>query len=41
MAYSCGYWREARTLDEAQNAKYKLAYRKLCLHQGMRVLDIG
>jgi cyclopropane-fatty-acyl-phospholipid synthase len=41
MAYSCGYWRNARTLEEAQNAKHELACRKLRLQKGMRVLDIG
>lgn len=41
MAYSCGYWREARTLHEAQLAKLDLICRKLELQPGMRVLDIG
>lgn len=41
MAYSCGYWRQAETLDEAQNAKYDLICRKLDLQPGMRILDIG
>jgi len=41
MAYSCGYWREAATLDEAQRAKHDLVARKLGLAPGMRVLDIG
>lgn len=41
MAYSCGYWRNAHTLDEAQEAKLDLACRKLGLAPGMRVLDIG
>ena len=39
--YSCGYWREAGTLDEAQLAKIDLVCRKLGLQPGMRVLDIG
>lgn len=39
--YSCGYWREAATLDEAQTAKMELVCRKLGLQSGMRVLDIG
>jgi len=39
--YSCGYWRHAATLDEAQEAKLDLAFRKLQLKPGMRVLDIG
>ncbi len=41
MNYSCGYWRNARTLDEAQKAKLELSCRKLELKPGMRVLDIG
>jgi cyclopropane-fatty-acyl-phospholipid synthase len=41
MAYSCGYWRYAKTLEEAQIAKYDLICKKLELHQGMRILDIG
>jgi cyclopropane-fatty-acyl-phospholipid synthase len=41
MAYSCGYWRKANTLEEAQNAKHELACRKLGLRDGLRVLDIG
>jgi cyclopropane-fatty-acyl-phospholipid synthase len=41
MAYSCGYWRDARTLAEAQAAKLDLACRKLGLMRGQSVLDIG
>jgi cyclopropane-fatty-acyl-phospholipid synthase len=41
MVYSCGYWREADTLDAAQEAKLDLTCRKLGLRAGMRVLDIG
>jgi len=39
--YSCGYWRNASTLDEAQEAKLRLVCDKLHLSPGMRVLDIG
>jgi cyclopropane-fatty-acyl-phospholipid synthase len=39
--YSCGYWRAASTLAEAQTAKIDLVCRKLGLRPGMRVLDIG
>lgn len=38
MAYTCGYWKEATTLAEAQ---YELICRKLALKPGMRLLDIG
>ena len=41
MIYSCGYWKNASTLDEAQEAKLNLVCRKLGLRAGMRVLDIG
>ena len=41
MNYSCGYWKNATTLDEAQKAKLELSCRKLKLEPGMTVLDIG
>ena len=41
MAYSCGYWKNAKTLDEAQEAKLDLICKKIGLKPGMRVLDIG
>ncbi len=39
--YSCGYWRDATSLEEAQEAKLDLVCRKLQLKPGMRVLDVG
>jgi cyclopropane-fatty-acyl-phospholipid synthase len=41
LIYSCAYWKDASTLDEAQEAKLDLVCRKLDLQPGMRVLDIG
>ncbi len=41
MNYSCGYWKDADTLDAAQESKMALICRKLQLAPGMRVLDIG
>lgn len=41
MSYTCGYWRNARSVEEAQLAKIDLLCRKLKLTPGMRVLDIG
>ncbi|SEN20321.1 cyclopropane fatty acyl phospholipid synthase [Halomonas caseinilytica] len=41
MTYTCGYWKNATNLDEAQEAKLDLICRKLELEPGMRVLDIG
>ncbi|MFH1650072.1 MAG: cyclopropane fatty acyl phospholipid synthase [Candidatus Woesearchaeota archaeon] len=41
LNYSCGYWKDAKTLDKAQEAKLDLCCRKMQLKKGMRVLDIG
>lgn len=41
LIYSCGYWKDAGTLDQAQEAKLDLICRKAGLEPGMRVLDIG
>ena len=41
LIYSCGFWEDASSLDEAQEAKLELVCRKLGLQPGMRVLDIG
>ena len=41
MIYSCGYWRNAADLAEAQDHKLEVVCRKLRLEPGMRVLDIG
>lgn len=41
MVYSCAYWQNASTLDEAQVSKLDLICRKLQLESGMTVLDIG
>ena len=41
LVYSCGYWRHAQSLDDAQEAKLDLICRKLALKPGMRILDIG
>ncbi|GIG62056.1 cyclopropane-fatty-acyl-phospholipid synthase [Longispora fulva] len=44
MAYSCGYWRSEEpdyTLAHAQRDKLDLICRKLDLHPGMRLLDVG
>jgi cyclopropane-fatty-acyl-phospholipid synthase len=41
MAYSCGYWQSAKTLNDAQIAKFDLICRKLKLEKGMTLLDIG
>ena len=41
MQYSCGYWKEADTLEQAQLAKLKMICEKLQLKPGMSLLDIG
>ncbi len=41
MAYSCGYWKDADNLDQAQLNKFELICKKLQLQKGDKVLDIG
>jgi cyclopropane-fatty-acyl-phospholipid synthase len=41
MVYSCAYFKDAKNLDDAQEAKLDLICRKLHLKKGMTLLDIG
>ncbi len=41
MAYSCGYWKNASNLRQAQENKMELICRKLRFKPGLRILDIG
>ena len=41
LTYSCGYWKNAKNLQEAQEAKMDLICKKIGLKAGDRVLDIG
>jgi len=41
MVYSCGYWKNATDLEQAQYNKLDLSCKKLKLKPGIRVLDIG
>lgn len=41
MTYTSGYWANASTLAEAQEAKLERLCQKLKLRRGLRVLDIG
>ncbi|AUH42658.1 SAM-dependent methyltransferase [Streptomyces sp. CMB-StM0423] len=41
MVYSCAYWHEDGTLEDAQAAKLDLVCRKLGLREGDRLLDVG
>ncbi|MEV5441783.1 cyclopropane-fatty-acyl-phospholipid synthase family protein [Streptomyces sp. NPDC052644] len=41
MVYSCAYWTEDGTLEDAQRDKLELICRKLALRPGGRLLDVG
>jgi cyclopropane-fatty-acyl-phospholipid synthase len=41
MQYTCAYWKEAATLDQAQENKLHLICRKLRLTPGMTLLELG
>ncbi|MFD3437683.1 class I SAM-dependent methyltransferase [Streptomyces sp. NPDC058685] len=41
MVYSCAYWSDGGTLEEAQRDKLDLVCRKLALRPGDRLLDVG
>ncbi|MDG4859188.1 cyclopropane-fatty-acyl-phospholipid synthase [Streptomyces sp. T-3] len=41
MVYSCAYWSEGGTLEDAQRDKLELICRKLDLKPGRRLLDVG
>jgi cyclopropane-fatty-acyl-phospholipid synthase len=41
MVYSCAYWEDGHTLEDAQRDKLELVCRKLGLRPGQRLLDVG
>ena len=41
MVYTCAYWKNSKTLEEAQDAKLELICKKAHLKPGMKVLDMG
>ncbi|MCI5108289.1 MAG: cyclopropane fatty acyl phospholipid synthase [Candidatus Pacebacteria bacterium] len=41
MVYTCGYWKDADSLDKAQEDKLDMVCRKIGLSSGQSVLDIG
>jgi len=41
MTYTCGYWKNASNLENAQLAKLDLICKKIKLVPGMKILDIG
>ena len=41
MVYTCAYWKNAKTLEEAQYSKFDLVCRKMKLTASDRVLELG
>ena len=41
LNYTCGYWRNAENLDDAQEAKLDLVCRKINVKEGMKILELG
>ncbi len=41
LTYTCGYWKTATNLDQAQKDKLDLVCRKIGLQKDQRILDIG
>ncbi|KPK23877.1 MAG: cyclopropane fatty acyl phospholipid synthase [Desulfobacterales bacterium SG8_35_2] len=41
MQYTCAYWKQAQTLDEAQLNKLDLICKKLHLQKGEKILELG
>ena len=41
LVYTCAYWKNAKTLEKAQEGKLDLVCKKIGLKKGMKVLDIG
>jgi cyclopropane-fatty-acyl-phospholipid synthase len=41
MQYTCGYWKDAKTLDKAQENKLRLICHKIQLAPRMTVLELG
>jgi len=41
LNYTCAYWKNASNLDDAQEAKLELVCRKIGVHPGMRILELG
>jgi cyclopropane-fatty-acyl-phospholipid synthase len=41
LNYTCGYWKGAKNLDEAQEAKLELVCKKIGAKPGMKILELG
>ena len=41
LNYTCAYWKDAKNLDDAQEAKLELVCRKIGIYQDMKILELG
>jgi len=41
LNYTCAYWKNASTLDQAQEAKLDLVCQKINIKEGMKILELG
>jgi len=41
MQYTCGYWKDAKSLDQAQEAKLAMVCKKLEIEPGMEIIELG
>ncbi len=41
LNYTCAYWKNADNLDDAQEAKLELVCKKIGVHPGMNILELG
>ncbi|KAB2880878.1 cyclopropane fatty acyl phospholipid synthase [bacterium] len=41
LNYTCAYWKGAADLDQAQEAKLDLVCKKIGIHDGMKILELG
>jgi cyclopropane-fatty-acyl-phospholipid synthase len=41
LNYTCGYWKTAKNLDDAQEAKLDLVCKKIGITPGMKILELG
>jgi cyclopropane-fatty-acyl-phospholipid synthase len=41
LNYTCGYWKDGGSLDDAQEAKLDLVCKKIGIEPGMKILELG
>lgn len=41
LNYTCAYWKNTDNLDDAQQAKLELVCKKIGIHEGMEILELG